>query len=92
MRAGALQAGGFADYTRISTRITAEAADGVTAAHLHLPPGAFDPRLWLREAFARQRLLTGFAVLLWLAMLPALAFFLLMERRIVDGLTGAVKG
>nr|WP_062294174.1 carbohydrate ABC transporter permease [Demequina phytophila] len=27
-----------------------------------------------------------------LAMLPALAFFLLMERRIVDGLTGAVKG
>jgi raffinose/stachyose/melibiose transport system permease protein len=27
-----------------------------------------------------------------LAMLPALAFFTLMERRIVDGLTGAVKG
>lgn len=27
-----------------------------------------------------------------LAMLPALVFFLLMERRIVDGLTGAVKG
>lgn len=27
-----------------------------------------------------------------LAMLPALVFFLMMERRIVDGLTGAVKG
>ncbi len=27
-----------------------------------------------------------------LAMLPALAFFTLMERRLVDGLTGAVKG
>ena len=27
-----------------------------------------------------------------LAMIPALAFFLLLERRIVDGLTGAVKG
>lgn len=27
-----------------------------------------------------------------LAMIPALVFFLLMERRIVDGLTGAVKG
>lgn len=27
-----------------------------------------------------------------LAMIPALIFFLLMERRIVDGLTGAVKG
>ena len=27
-----------------------------------------------------------------LAMLPALAFFLLAERRIVGGLTGAVKG
>lgn len=27
-----------------------------------------------------------------LSMLPALGFFLLMERRIVDGLTGAVKG
>jgi raffinose/stachyose/melibiose transport system permease protein len=27
-----------------------------------------------------------------LAMIPALVFFLMMERRIVDGLTGAVKG
>ena len=27
-----------------------------------------------------------------LSMIPALVFFLLMERRIVDGLTGAVKG
>ncbi len=27
-----------------------------------------------------------------LAMLPALLFFSLFERRIVDGLTGAVKG
>jgi raffinose/stachyose/melibiose transport system permease protein len=27
-----------------------------------------------------------------LSMVPALVFFLFMERRIVDGLTGAVKG
>ena len=32
--------------------------------------GSLDPRPWLREAFFRQRLLTGFAVLLWLAMVP----------------------
>jgi raffinose/stachyose/melibiose transport system permease protein len=27
-----------------------------------------------------------------LSMIPALVFFLFLERRIVDGLTGAVKG
>ncbi len=42
--------------------------------------GSIDPRLWLREAFARQRLLTGFAVLLWLAMVPALLALGLDER------------
>lgn len=31
---------GVPDYTRASTRVTAEAADAVTAHHLGLPPGA----------------------------------------------------
>lgn len=44
------------------------------------PVRSRDPRAWLREAFARQRLLTGFAVLLWLAMLPALLALGLDER------------
>ena len=48
-------------------------------------------RTWLRIAFAksymdRQRR-AGF-----LFVLPALLFFSLFERRIVGGLTGAVKG
>jgi hypothetical protein len=42
--------------------------------------GCIDPRSWLHEAFERQRLLTGFAVLLWLAMLPVLLALGLDER------------
>jgi len=41
---------------------------------------SIDPRRWLREAFARQPLLTGFAVLMWLAMVPALLALGLDER------------
>ncbi|PWJ21882.1 phosphonate metabolism transcriptional regulator PhnF [Jannaschia seohaensis] len=36
----ALRACGVADYVRVSTRITAAAADPVEAGHLHLEPGA----------------------------------------------------
>ena len=41
---------------------------------------SIDPKRWLREAFARQPLLTGFAVLMWLAMVPALLALGLDER------------
>ena len=41
---------------------------------------SIDPRSWLREAYARQRLLTGFGALLWLAMVPALLALGLDER------------
>ena len=41
---------------------------------------SMDPRRWLREAYSRQRLLTGFAVALWLAMVPALLALGLDER------------
>ena len=46
----------------------------------HRFDGSLDPRPWLREAFFRQRLLTGFAVLLWLAMVPALLALGLDDR------------
>lgn len=36
----ALTGAGLADYTRASTRLSAEAADPVRARHLHLPAGA----------------------------------------------------
>ena len=41
---------------------------------------SIDPRPWLHEAFARQPLLAGFAVLMWLAMVPALLALGLDER------------
>ena len=62
------------------------------------------PDLGLRPTLLRlvplwweQRRLAGFGLLCALAftalsMVPALAFFVLAERRIVGGLSGAVKG